>query len=60
MGFESGGESVDFFIDCGEGWDVASREVYITRTVAAHPEWNLDCNGCQISNVDDRSLPLRI
>ena len=49
MGFESGGESVDFFIDCGEGWDVASREVYITRTVAAHPEWNLDCNG--VSNI---------
>ena len=49
MGFESGGESVHFFIDCGEGWDVAFREVSITRTaVAAHPERELDCTGCQM------------
>lgn len=47
MGFESGGESVDFFIDCGETWDVASREVSITRiAVAAHPGRELDCTGC--------------
>lgn len=47
MGFDSGGESVDFFIDCSEDWDVAFRGVCITRTVAAHLERNLDCNGCQ-------------
>lgn len=49
MGFQSGCESVDFIIDCGKDWDVAFRKVYITRSVAAHPERNLDCNDCQVA-----------
>lgn len=45
MGFEPGGDSVDFFVDGVDGGNVAFREIPITRTVAAHRGWDLDCNG---------------
>lgn len=50
MGFEPGGESVDFFVDCVDGGNVAAGEISITRTVAAHPGWDLDCNGWQMGH----------
>lgn len=49
MGFEPRGESVDFFVDCVDGRNVALGEISITCIVAAHPGWDFDCYNCQMA-----------
>ena len=55
MGFEPRGDSVDFFVECADGGNVAFREIPMTRIVATHRGWDWDCEGCQ----NGRPLPLR-
>ena len=49
MGFEPRGDSVDFFVDCADGGNVAFREIPMTRIVATHRGWDLYCKGCQMA-----------